>query len=386
MKAAARHLFAFFSSLQVTIACLVIGMVLIFVGTLDQVHLGIYAAQEKYFRSLIVFWSPPGGGFRIPIMPGGYLVGGVMLVNLVAAHFARYQLGWRKLGISLIHLGIALLLVGELGSGLFQRDFQMRLDEGETKSYSEAFRDSELVIVDTSDPEVDRVVAIPDGRLAEGGTIEHPKLPFQLEIGAYYPNARIFKKGSGTPPHGPSADTGLGADLMAIDTPRTGRQDERDLATAIITVHGPEGSLGTWMATTGFSQRQSFDFEGKTWALEMRPRRYYKPFSITLLDFTHEKYLGTEIPRNFASNVRLVDPEKGEDREVLIYMNHPLRYAGLTFYQYQFANNDLTSILQVVRNPARSLPYISCILVSLGLLYQFGQHLIRFMRRRGGAS
>lgn len=308
------------------------------------------------------------------------------MINLVAAHFARYQLSWRKLGISLIHLGIALLLVGELGSGLFQHDFQMRLDEGETKSYSEAFRDTELVIIDTSDPEVDRVVAIPDGRLAEGGTIEHPKLPFRVEIGAYYPNARIFKKGSGTPPHGPSADTGLGAELMAIDAPRTGRQDERDLATVIVSINGSDGSIGTWMATTGFEQRQSFTFDERSYALEMRPRRFYKPFSITLLDFTHETYLGTQIPKNFASNVRLVDPDRGEDREVLIYMNHPMRYAGLTFYQYQFANDDLTSILQVVRNPARSLPYISCILVSLGLLYQFGQHLIRFMRRRGKST
>lgn len=386
MKTVARHLFAFFSSLQVTIACLVIGMVLIFVGTLDQVHLGIFAAQEKYFRSLIVFWSPPGGGFSIPIMPGGYLVGSVLLINLIAAHFARYKLSWRKLGISMIHLGIVLLLVGELGSGLFQRDFQMRLDEGETKSYSEAFRENELVIIDTSDPSVDRVVAIPDARLEEGGFVEHPALPFRIEIGAYYPNARIFKRGSSTPPTGPSADTGLGADLMAIDAPRTGRQDERDLATAIISIHGSEGSLGTWMTTIGFQQLQTFDFEGRSYVLEVRPRRFYKPFSITLLDFTHEKYTGTEIPRNFSSNVHLVDPESGEDREVLIYMNHPMRYAGLTFYQYQFANDDLTSILQVVRNPARSLPYISCILVSLGLLYQFGLHLIRFMRRRGGAS
>jgi hypothetical protein len=386
MRALGRHLFAFFSSLQVTVACLVIGMVLVFVGTLDQVHLGIYAAQEKYFRSLIVFWSPPGGGFKIPIMPGGYLLGGVLLINLIAAHFARYQVGWRKLGISLIHLGVVLLLVGELGSGLFQRDYQMRLDEGETKSYSEAFRENELVIMDTSDSSVDKVVAVPDARLEEGGFLEHPNLPFRIEIGAFYPNARIFRRGSSTPPTGLSADKGLGADLIAIEAPRTGRLDERDLATALVTVHGQEEPLGTWMATTGFAQRQFFDFEDKQYALEMRPRRYYKPFSITLLDFTHEKYPGTEIPRNFSSSVRLVDPDKGEDREVLIYMNHPLRYGGLTFYQYQFANNDLTSILQLVRNPARSLPYISCILVSLGLLYQFCLHLIRFMRRRGGTS
>ncbi len=386
MKAVAKHLFAFFSSLQLTIACLVIGMVLIFVGTLDQMHLGIYAAQEKYFRSLIVLWSPPGGGFQFPIMPGGYLLGSVMLVNLVAGHFARYQIGWRKAGISMIHLGIILLLIGELISGTFQRDYQMRLDEGETKNYSEAFRESELVIIDTSDPEVDRVVSIPEGRLSKGGMVQHPALPFLVEVEAFFPNARIFKRDSETPPVGPIADKGLGIGLMAIDTPRTGRQDERDLTTAMVSIRTSGDSLGTWMATTGFQQSQAFTYQKKTYTLEMRPRRIYKPFALTLLDFTHEKYPGTEIPRNFSSRVRLVDPEKAEDREVLIYMNHPLRYAGLTFYQYQFANDDRTSILQVVRNPGRALPYIACILVGLGLLYQFGMHLIRFIKRRGGQT
>ncbi|MEZ5275476.1 MAG: cytochrome c biogenesis protein ResB [Opitutaceae bacterium] len=386
MKEIGRQLFAFFSSLQLTIACLGVGMVLIFIGTIDQVHIGIYAAQAKYFQSLIVYWSPPGSSFQIPIMPGGYLIGGVLLINLFTAHFARFKPTWRKAGISLIHLGIVVLLIGELVSGLFQVDSQMRLDEGETKGYSEGFREAELVVIDTSNPEVDRVVSIPEGRLEDGGIIQHPALPFLVEIQAYYPNARIFRRGPNTPMAGPSATIGLGADLNAVNAPRTGKTDERDLTTAIVDIRGPGGSIGTWMATTGFDQAQLFTFEGKTFAIEMRPRRYYKPFTLSLLDFTHDRYPGTDIPKNFSSHVRLLDPEAGEDRDVLIYMNHPLRYAGLTFYQAGFMNDDRTSILQVVRNPGRLLPYISCVMVSLGLLFQFGMHLIQFIRRRGARS
>ena len=44
-------------------------------------------------------------------------------------------------------------------------------------------------------------------------------------------------------------------------------------------------------------------------------------------------------------------------------MNQPLRYAGETFYQASFANDDRTSILQVVRNPGWLLPYIACAMV-----------------------
>jgi cytochrome c biogenesis protein ResB len=41
-----------------------------------------------------------------------------------------------------------------------------------------------------------------------------------------------------------------------------------------------------------------------------------------------------------------------EDREVLIYMNNPLRYAGETFYQAGFDERDeRVTILQVCETP-----------------------------------
>ena len=114
----------------------------------------------------------------------------------------------------------------------------------------------------------------------------------------------------------------------------------------------------------------------------MRQRRFYKQFALTLLHFAHDRYAGTDIPKNFSSRVRLVDLERDENREVLISMNDPLRYRGFTFYQAGFDNNDKTTILQVVKNPAMLLPYIACGLVALGLLVQFSMHLFGFVRKR----
>ena len=114
----------------------------------------------------------------------------------------------------------------------------------------------------------------------------------------------------------------------------------------------------------------------------MRQRRFYKQFALTLLHFAHDRYAGTDIPKNFSSRVRLVDFERGENREVLISMNDPLRYRGFTFYQAGFDNNDKTTILQVVKNPAMLLPYIACGLVGLGLLVQFSMHLFGFVRKQ----
>jgi hypothetical protein len=80
--------------------------------------------------------------------------------------------------------------------------------------------------------------------------------------------------------------------------------------------------------------------------------------------------------------VRLQSADGSDDREVLIYMNNPLRYAGLTFYQYQMDSANATSVLQVVRNPSWLIPYISCAMMTLGLLIQFGIHLFSFATRQ----
>jgi cytochrome c biogenesis protein ResB len=110
--------------------------------------------------------------------------------------------------------------------------------------------------------------------------------------------------------------------------------------------------------------------------------RYYKPYSITLLEFKHDIYPGTDIPSNFASKIHLRDLARGEDRDVLIRMNAPLRYGGETFYQASFEEGDRVSILQVVRNPAAITPYVACSLVAAGLIVQFLMHLSGFARKR----
>jgi hypothetical protein len=70
------------------------------------------------------------------------------------------------------------------------------------------------------------------------------------------------------------------------------------------------------------------------------------------------------------------------NRDVLIYMNHPLRYRGETFYQAGFEPNDAATILQVVHNPSFLAPYVACVIVAAGLLVQFGFHLFGFARQK----
>ena len=80
----------FFVSLKLTVVLIALSIVLIFAATLDQVNLGIWAVQQKYFHSLFVLWRV--GDIPVPIFPGGYLIGGFLLINLIAAQVYRFKL------------------------------------------------------------------------------------------------------------------------------------------------------------------------------------------------------------------------------------------------------------------------------------------------------
>jgi cytochrome c biogenesis factor len=127
-----------FASLRLTIVCLACAMFIVFVGTLDQVQIGVYEAQLRYFKSFFLYFTLPGSNFRIPYFPGGYTLGAVLLVNLIAAHVSRFKFSWKKSGILILHSGLILLLIGQLVTSIFEEESQIQLDQGQTKNYSES--------------------------------------------------------------------------------------------------------------------------------------------------------------------------------------------------------------------------------------------------------
>jgi hypothetical protein len=377
------RLLSFFSSLRLTVVCLGIALVLVFVGTLAQVEQGLYQAQDRFFRSLLIYWSPAGSDWKIPVFPGGYLIGGVLLVNLLAAHAKRFKFTKSKIGILITHAGIILLLVGQFATDLFQTESHMRLTEGQPLNYSENGRNTELAVVDTSSPDFDEVIAIPGRRLAGTKEVRHEKLPFTIRVHRYLPNSSLARRAPMVDTNPPPATQGFVPHITLTPLPLTTKMNERNITSAVLEVIGEAGSLGTWVVSDALDDAQPITIGGKTFQIALRLTRYYKPFYLELQKFTHEVYKGTGIPKNFASRVRLKRPDTGEDREALIYMNNPLRYGGETYYQSGFDERDSqVTILQVVRNPGWLTPYFSCALVSVGLVVQFLWHLLGFARKR----
>lgn len=372
-------------SLRLTVACLALLIVLVLACTFAQVKLGTMRAVELYIRNLWIWWEVPGGGFKVPVFPGGGLVGLVLLANLIAAQGMRLERSWRKLGIWIIHFGLIILFVGEFVTGFFQVEAQMPIFEGQTRNYTERPDEVELAVIDASLPDRDRVYAFDDSLLGTMGLLDHPELPFKILVKRWYKNSELEPrtKADGSAPS--MATSGPGKGIVVFEQPPVTRDDAQDSPSAFVELINGDRTLGTWLVSTAIEQPQEFSYMGKTYRLSLRHVREYLPYSITLKDFKHDVYPGTDIPKNFSSLIRLVHPAKNEDREVLIYMNNPLRYEGKAFFQASFGQGDTLSVFQVVANPGWQLPYIACVLVSAGLLLHFMQRMRPAVRGRAAS-
>jgi hypothetical protein len=405
---------AFFSSLKLTVTLLAFAIVLVFVGTIAQADEGLYGAQAHYFKQ----WLVVGANFfghKIPILlPGGYLLGTLLLVNLVCAHIHRFQFTAKKLGIQLAHAGVIVLLVGQLSTDMLSREMQMHFAEGETRNYSESATDYELIFING-----DELTAIPNRLLKAGDELKIDSLPFAIRVQSFWKNSDANFRAPMMKNEAPVTTNGVAAFFDFRPLPDVKTTDEKNVPTAVFELIAPVGSLGTWVASdwagdaslaeamrNSYAQQLGMDMAqkiagqlvapqvvevgGKQFSFLMRPMRVKHNFTLTLLKATHTVYPGTDIPKDFRSLVRLDNAATGEKREVEISMNHPLRYAGLTFYQYQMdagqaaqeAGRTPTSVLSVVRNPSWLTPYVGCAMVGLGLVIQFMYHLVGFVSKR----
>ena len=247
-----KNLYQFFSSLKLTVTCLVLGCVIVFWGTIAQVHLGLYKAQNEFFRGFFVYWTPSGSGFHVPIFPGGYFIGTVLLINLFVAHFRYYQPGKRKIGIMLIHLGIVLLLLGQMLTDFLSRESALHLRIGQTKNYSEAERSFELTVKDTTEKDSDLVIAVPMHLLVRKGEISARDLPlkqsirtsvlfpFTVRVKTFYANSLLSQQSQ--PGYAPVKTTaGLGSGMWWREEPRETEMNRMDMPSATVEIVTPQG-------------------------------------------------------------------------------------------------------------------------------------------------
>jgi ABC-type transport system involved in cytochrome c biogenesis permease subunit len=303
----------------------------------------------------------------------------------------------KRAGVLLIHIGIALVMFSELMVTKTAVESQISMAEGETVDWARDIRFVELAFVDHSPKDHDNVVVIPGSRLVgkhappSDQAIEDKLLPVDVEVVKYLPNSnpRLLKPGEKSPA---TAGMGLRWTVDEVDASTGADMDSSvDLPAAYVklTEKGSDKDLGTYLVGPLLAQQGAVEqvtVGDKTYELALRFKRNYKQYSMHLIDVSKDDYPGTSVPRNYSSDVRLVDEKRDTDRMVKIWMNNPLRYGGESFYQSNYfmdpRTGQETTTLQVVTNTGWMIPYVACVFVGMGMLFHFTLTLTRFLKRQ----
>jgi len=376
-----------------------VGMGVLLVGTL--IVLGFTLTGKFYIgdEAMRVLWQLVQGGFS-----GLVLLAGCVLL---------FQ---KRAGIVLLHSGILLLMANELIVARYAVEWQVFLMEGQASNFVRDIRTVELALIDSSGKETDEHIVIPrpilevnfreNARLEKQGkepvAIADPQdaLPFKVSVVEYYKNADVedrtvedkspatagvgLTKKIAPRPAAKGTDTGGGVDLAAAYVQIADKATGKDLGTYLVSQLASE-QAGADRQPERYGETVSAG--DKAYHLFLRFQRKYKPYTVKLLDVRKDDYVASDTPRNYSSDIQLVDTTNGVDKPVHIKMNNPLRYAGDTFYQSGYHPAGMTggteaTTLAVVKNTGWMIPYVACMIVAIGMLSHFLITVTRFVGRR----
>lgn len=386
---------------------------------LCQVALGIsaigigavsFGAKQRAMRYIGYACAAILGATLLMTLVNGWIIGdsglrivwqlskgaGVGLILMVGCHLLFGQQG----GNLLLHMGVAVLMIGQFAFGDQQAERRISLVEDESTNVTVDTGRVGLAFIQSSETE-DDVIFVPASRLIDSlkseTTIVDDALPVNVRVLKFFPNSVTTK----ADPEDNIATVGNGKLRQALDRPTSGgANSEMNFPAAYIELldKDDESSLGTFLFSVEFTERSeltlreveeelfdSITVGDQTYDVGLRFAREVKPFWIHLYDVKRQNYAGTETPRDYRSTIKIVDLESETERRDEIWMNNPLRYRGETFYQSSYqklpSGKEWTS-LQVVQNKGWLIPYVACSVIAVGMLFHFLGTLQRFISRR----
>ena len=332
-------------------------MILTFFGTIAQKDSGLYLVQLDYFSSWVKWFA------FIPT-PSAKLTMLFMTANLSCYFFKPNIWNVKKIGITITHSGVMLLLFGSGLTSLFSLEGNMIINEGESSNYFENFYLKEFAIINRTNSEFDDYVIFDESSLFKNNILNHQSLPFEIEIIDYYINCTIVQR------QVPDESFKGMAKNFYLDSIKSEKEYEQNRPGIIYRLKGLNDNSddGVYIQFMNQAVDQDFTISENFFKIQLRPNRTYVPFQIELVDFKKNMHPGTEIASSFSSSVNLI--EDGISRKVLIEMNVPLRHYDYTFYQASYIeqNGIETSVLATVKNYGRLFPYISSVIMCIGIL------------------
>ncbi len=365
-----------FSSFGTAIVLLLFMFLLVFLGTLEQVDMGLYYVQQKYFESFYLVYDLYG----IPIpLPGGALVMGLFAVNLTIGGLIRIRKKKVTFGIIVAHVGILFMLLGGLITWKIADNGHMTLYESQSSDEFVSYTEWNIEI---HDPNTAKIHLIPqelfdDLDPGESRTFYAEDLPFEVTLSGFGENTQPLPVGPAMKGKVHEID---GYFLQTIDRDT---EASRNMPGAYATFKDKKTGETSEAILWGMAvEPASFTANGETWMADFSRKRWKVPFTVVLDEFIHEVHPGTTMASNYESVITKIEGSSSE--RVRIYMNTPMRHKGYTFFQESFGrssfdSDQLYSQLAVWRNPSDHWPLYACIVIGAGLLFHFLQKLAGYI-------
>jgi len=346
-------------------------MILVFIGTIAQRDSGLYLVQQEYFSSWFKW-------FGLLPTPSAKLTMLAMFVNLSCYFFRPYIWTINKLGITITHCGVMLLLIGSGLTAIYSIEGNMIIEEGQSSNYFDNYYQKELVVIDKSNQNHDQYTVFDEHLFYRENILESSTLPFSIEILDYFINCEPIRRAY----LGNENYHGMAKNFY-LQPLKSKLEYEQNRAGIVFEIKGMDDVDidGVYMLFIGQPVLQTLTIDNKEYELLLRPFRTYLPFELSLIDFKKVMHPGTNVAKSFSSDIMLNENEVS--RKVLIKMNEPLRYYDYTFYQASFIEEGeiQTTVLAVVKNYGRLFPYISSVIMCIGILFHMILMLINRYRK-----
>lgn len=332
-------------------------IVILVVGTIAQKSIGLHTALETYFYSWVI-WK-----FSVPL-PGGLLVMSVITLNLTFKFLLYSRWVRSKMGTNLIHLGVLILMLGGLGTIIFKQDGVIVLPPHAPAQIMQAYVKTDFVVLKNQQ----YLRRIPFDEVKTGQNIDG--LPFDIKILKTCLSCSIELR----PENDRKGWVGAAQSMMLVEAPAPLKAEETMQGLSFEVSNLDDAQNGKYLTFESFPKPPQFQVDQDIYEIVVERHRTRLPFTLTLNQFRAEYYPGTMRAKDYISAITVSDNDMVFD--AVITMNEPLRHGGYTFYQSSFIEN--SSVLAVVKNRASLFPYISSLIVALGLFI----HLVLLVRHR----
>jgi len=237
---------------------------------------------------------------------------------------------------------------------------------------------TELAIINISDQNYDQYTVFGQPLFFSGNNLGHENLDFNITILDYMDNSTLE-------PISEQSEIefkGMLKNFSLIEVERD-KDDMKNRPGLIFQISGTfSENDGIYGLIFGQSVPATMNIEGQQYIMILQKEKTYLPFAIELKDFKKVMHPGTEIAKSYSSDINLI--ENNIPRSVLIEMNKPLRHKGYTFFQASFIEgpDGEATVLAAVHNYGRLFPYISSIIMSIGLLLHMLVNLPSLLKRK----